>query len=78
MSEEVMFCWQTIFVAADSCMTSLHTLRSSDPTFALLAIDIFVQFRASFNLDGCDSASLLHTLPLSFMRAILLLEQKIF
>ena len=53
---EVMFCWQTIFVAADSCMISLHIFRSSDPTCAFLAIDVFVQFRASFNLDGCDSA----------------------
>ena len=59
-----MFCWQTIFVAADSCMPSLYMLRSSDPTCAFLAIDIFVQLRASFNLDGCDSASLLHTSPL--------------
>ena len=59
-----MFCWQTIFVAADSCMIFLYIFRSSDPTCAFLAIDIFVHFRASFNLDGCDSASLLHTLPL--------------
>ena len=56
--------YQTIFVAADSCMISSHIFRSSDPTCAFLAIDIFVQFRASFNLDGCDSVSLLHTLPL--------------
>ena len=44
------------FVAADSCMISLHIFRSTDPTCAFLAIDVFVQFRASFNLEGCDSA----------------------
>ena len=48
--------YQTIFVAADSCMISSHIFRSSDPTCVFLAIDIFVQFRASFNLDGCNSA----------------------
>ena len=47
----------------DSCMISLYIFRSSDPTCAFLSIDICVQFRASFNRDGCDSASLLHTLP---------------
>ena len=67
---EVMFCWQAIFVAADSCMTSshIHVFLSSDPTCAFWRSISFVHFRASFNLNGCDSASLLHTLPpLSFI-----------
>ena len=71
---EVMFCWQTIFVAADSCMISSHIFRSSDPTCAFLAIDVFVQFRASFNLDGCDSAFTITYIAIVIYRILCILS----